>query len=122
MPEEFALLNEWTKRLGLDDWFITLETHVKSEDMTLKDADGCIDYIETIKAAKIQVVDPATRKDALRPFNFEETLVHELLHLKFSLIAEGSNWDNKLQLRVLHQIIDDLSRAFVRLKEGEKHE
>ena len=120
MPEEFTLLNEWTKRLGLDDWFIALKTHVKSDDMTLKDSDGCIDYIETIKAARIQIVDPATRKDALRPFNFEETLVHELLHLKFCLIAEGGNWDNKLQLRVLHQIIDDLSRAFVKMKKA-KH-
>ena len=116
MPKELELLNEWAERLGIGDWMITLETNVKPENMSIKDADGCVDYIETIKAAKIQIVDESKRSEALRPFDFEETLVHELLHLKLALLAEGDNWDNKLQLRVLHIIIDDLSRAFIKAK------
>ena len=116
MPEELKLLEEWSTRFGLQDWLITLETNVKPEDMVMNDADGCIHYTETVKAARIQIIDPSLRKDALRPFNFEETLVHELLHIKLCLLEQGEDWDNEIQLRVLHQLIDDLARAFVDAK------
>ena len=126
MPEE--LLDEWSKRLGLNDWQITLDTHVKPEDMYVQDSDGCAIYEETTKAAKIQIVDPENRLKVnpgetivcLRPFDFEAILVHELLHLKLCLLEKGNDWDNKLQLRLLHQIIDDLSRALVDAKRGNK--
>ena len=106
MPEELKLLEEWKVRLRLQDWNIILETNCQPDNMVLEESDGCVDYAETIKAAKIQIIDPEKRgKDSLRPFIFEEVLVHELLHLKFCLLARGDDWDNKLQLRLLHQII-----------------
>lgn len=116
MPEEIKLLDEWSERLGLSDWHIVLLTNCKPEDMPLQDADGCVSYTETVKAAKIQIINPETRTNALRPFDFKETLVHELLHLKLCLLEEGDDWNKKLQLRILHQIIDDLSRALVKAK------
>ena len=124
MPKELELLNEWQERLGLNDWFIVLQTKCKPENMVLEDADGYIEYTETTKAARISIIDEKLRdKKAIRPFNFEETLVHELLHLKFSLLEQGEDWDHDLQLRMLHQIIDDLSRILVALKYYEvKHE
>ena len=129
MPKELELLNEWTTRLGLKDWLILLETNVEPEKMALQDADGCVTYEESIKAAKIQIVNPDKRKDDethfyLRSFDFEETLVHELLHIKFCLLERGNKWEKKLQLRILHQIIDDVSRALVETKriEVEKNE
>ena len=115
-PEELNLLNEWTTRLGLKDWLIILETNVKPDDMVLQDADGCINYTETTKAAQIQIIEPSLRKGGIRPFDFEETLVHELLHMKLCLLERGEDWDNKLQLRMLHVIIDDLARAMVDAK------
>ena len=115
-PEELNLLNEWVTRLGLKDWHIILETNVKPEGMALQDADGCINYTEITKAAQIQIIDPTLRKDGIRPFDLEETLVHELLHMKLCLLERGEDWDNKLQLRLLHVIIDDLARAFVDAK------
>ena len=122
MPEE--LLDEWVTILGLKDWKITLKTNVKPEDMDIEDADGCTSYIEACKAARIQIVDPKKRDKVipgekliiLRPFDFETVLVHELLHLKFSLIGENGKWETKLQLRVLHQIIDDIARALIDAK------
>ena len=114
--EELRLLDEWTQRLGLKDWFITLETDVKEKDMPLKDSDGCISYTESIKAARIQIISPLERGEALRPFDMELTLVHELLHIKFCLLERGDDWDNKLQLRLLHQMIDDIARALVEAK------
>ena len=124
MPNEAALLIEWMNRLGLQDWLIDLQTNVKEEDMATPNSDGCVSYDETIKAAKIQISDGKTDENVmrLRPFNFEETLVHELLHLKFCLLERGSDWENKCQLRVLHQIIDDLARALVRAKEHKDEE
>lgn len=116
MPEELQLLHEWQERLFLKDWLIVMYTNCKPEEMELQDADGCVSYTETLKAAKIQIIDPKLREVSLRPFDFEETLVHELLHLKFCLLEQGEDWDKELQLRVLHQTIDELSRIFVALK------
>ena len=84
--------------------------------MDIQDADGCVNYAETLKAAIIQIIDEKESKATLRPFDFEETLVHELLHLKFCLLEQGEDWDNNLQLRILHQHIDELSRILVELK------
>ena len=121
MPEELKLLDEWTTRLGLKDWFIILETNVDPEKMPLQNADGCVSYEEVIKSAKIQIINPDEIKNdntniILRPFDFEETLVHELLHIKFCLLECGEDWEKDLQLRLLHQIIDDIARALVESK------
>lgn len=126
MPEELKLLDEWSNTLGLKDWLITLETNVEPENMDIPDSDGCVSYEETTKAAKIQIVNPENRIKVepgekvvfLRPYDFETILVHELLHLKFCLLEIGDEWEISTQLRVLHQIIDDLARAFVDIKRG----
>lgn len=107
---------EWQNRLGLNDWFIVLETGCEPDKMALQDADGCVSYTETTKAASIQIINEKDRKGAIRPFDFEETLVHELLHMKLCLLERGEDWDNKLQLRLLHTYIDDLARALVSAK------
>lgn len=51
--------------------------------------------------------------DRIVPFNFEKTLVHELLHLKFSFWCQN---EDDVGDRVMHQMIDDLARA---LTEGD---
>ena len=43
------------------------------------------------------------------PFNFEKTLVHELLHLKLTFWCQN---EDSVSDRLMHQIIDDLARAF----------
>ena len=116
IPSELELLNEWQERLGLQDWFIVFKTNCKPDEMLTEYDDGCTRYTEQIKEAEIKIINPEYRKEALRPFNFEATLVHELLHMKLCLLEEGEDWDNDLQLRVLHQLIEDLARAFVDAK------
>lgn len=117
IPKEFKLLNEWTELLGLKDWRITLMTDVEPEDMDIKEADGCTSWEESIKAAIIQIVRPDAYSKRLAPFDLEETLVHELLHLKFCLIQTAD--ENSLQDRIAHQLIDDIARALVKLKNKE---
>ena len=116
MPEELKLLTEWKERLGLHDWTITLLTNCKQEELD-EDADGDVEYVESTKCAKIRIIDPEQRKDALRPFNFELCLVHELMHCKLALLMDGEDWDIGFQPRYLHSIVDDLARAFVETKE-----
>ena len=53
------------------------------------------------------------RKIRIVPFDFEKTLVHELLHLKFSFWCQN---EDDVGDRVMHQMIDDLARA---LTEGD---
>lgn len=41
MNNERCLLEEWQKRLGLQDWRIKLCNNCKPEEMTIQDAAGC---------------------------------------------------------------------------------
>lgn len=65
------------------------------------------------KTARIEIINPACYGDRIVPFNFEKTLVHELLHLKFSFWCQN---EDDVGDRVMHQMIDDLARA---LTEGD---
>lgn len=105
-----ALLKEWQKRLGLQEWRIKLCPKCKPDEMELENVVGCTSWCESIKSAKVQILDPEYYGDRIVPFEFEKTLVHELLHLKLCLVS--SEVDD-LQERVMHQIIDDLARALV---------
>ena len=110
-----ALLNEWKRRLGLQDWRIKLLPKCKPEDMEIENCAGCTEWCESIKTARIEIIDPDYYGDRIVPFDWEKTLVHELLHIKLCLVSDGVD---KLQERVMHQIIDDLARAFVDAKGG----
>ena len=115
MPEEMLLLKEWKDILGLQDWYILLQANCDPSAM-MPEADGEAEYTETTKSAVIRIIDPEKRGNAIRPFAFEETLVHELLHLKFCLLEQSEDWENDLGLRVMHQIIDDLAKGFAEVK------
>lgn len=114
------LLDEWQARLGLQEWRIRLKPKCRPEDMELENVAGCTAWNETIKTARIEIIDPAYYGERIIPFDWEKTLVHELLHLKTCLVSDGVG---ELQVRVMHQMIDDLARALVSAKRfggGEK--
>lgn len=119
VPYEVALLNEWTKRLGLDDWAIVLQTECLPGEMSIPNSVGCTSWQESTKTAAIQIVDPEKVKGLTRPFDLEEILVHELLHLKTSLLSSQEE-DETLNDRVLHQLIDDIARAMIDIKNTER--
>ena len=121
LPYELELLDEWTKRLGLQDWSIVLETDCHPGDMKLEGSVGCTAWEESTKSAFIQIVDPDRVTGLTREFDFEQILVHELLHLKTCLLDTNSE-DDTLSSRVLHQLIDDLARAMVDIKKKGKAE
>ena len=83
----------------------------------MSDVAGCTEWSETGKNARIEIIDPEYYGERITPFNFEKTLIHELLHLKMSF---GCQNEDNVEDRVMHQIIDDLARAFVE-KEGDEN-
>ena len=67
--------------------------------------------IDLIPSADVvPVVRCGECKHSAVDFEDRKTLVHELLHLKFCLLGDSGN---DLQDRYVHQLIDDLARAFV---------
>ncbi len=116
-PTPQGLLREWQKRLGLHDWTIKLVYNCKPEDMTLENCSGCTEWTEANKTARIEMLSPSEYGQRILPYDFEKTLVHELLHLKLSLVSDNVP---DLQARYMHQIIDDLARAFVDAKRNYK--
>lgn len=108
------LLKEWQHRLGLDDWKIVLKEDCSPNDMVLKDVVGETEFEEVNKCAVIRIITEKDYGDRIIPFNFEKTLIHELLHLKFCLLGESGN---DLQNRIVHQLIEDMAKALVDAKE-----
>ena len=108
------LLKEWQHRLGLDDWKIVLKEDCSPNDMVLEDVVGETSFEEVNRCAVIRIITEKDYGNRIIPFNFEKTLIHELLHLKFCLLSESGN---DLQNRIVHQLIEDMAKALVDAKE-----
>ena len=106
------MLKEWVKRLGLTDWRIKLKINCSPDDMPTEGV-GCTQFTETTKCAYIYIIAPEFYGDRIIPFDGQEVLVHELLHLKFALIQDVKD---DLQERYVHQLLDDIARALVDAK------
>ena len=118
--EHDKLLREWQNRLGLQDWYIILKTDCRPENMAMKDVEGCTTWTESTKSAWIDIIDERFFPEhaAARPYDFERTLVHELLHCKMSVIQDMD--EESTQNRLVHCLIDDLARALVDAKRSGK--
>ena len=118
-PLELELLDEWLVRLGMQDWAIILQTDCDPDEMHVEGSVGCTSWQESTKSAYIQIVDPKKIGNLTRSFDFEEVLVHELLHLKTSLLSSMQE-EETLKDRILHTLIDDVARAMVDIKNSER--
>lgn len=108
-----GLLKEWQKRLALTDWRIALQTNCDPDEMHVLDSAGCVSWEESSKTALIQIVDPKYYGKRVVPFDFEKTLVHELMHLKTCLFYDDKD---ELRERIVHMFLDEISRALVDAK------
>ena len=116
--EELTLLEKWKRKLCLNEWRIKLLTNLRPEEMTMNDVAGCSEWSESIKTARIEIIDPDYYGDRIVPFDFEKTLVHELLHLKFSFWCQN---EDDIGDRIMHQMIDDLARALTEKRKCEEN-
>lgn len=120
MNTEELLLKEWQERLGLQDWAIGLRYNCKQDDLELEESCGETHWQATIKTAMIYIVSEKAYGKRMIPFDFEKTLVHELLHLKFSIIDIGTkSYESAVLDLTQHRLIDDIARALVMAKRGE---
>lgn len=112
MTEKHAneLFNKWVKRLHLESWDIRFKWKVRSANMALSDSVGCTTFNHTSKQAIIEMLDPIDFDNDLFTYDYEKTLVHELLHLKF---ADLDNSGDPLRDKLTHQLIDGLAKSFV---------
>ena len=97
----------------MQDWRIKLAVDCRPVDMSIDESSGCVSWQESTKTAMIQIVDADYYGDRVVPFDFEKTLVHELLHCKFCMMYDD---DGEVRERLTHQIVDDIARALVDAK------
>ena len=120
ISEEEKLLNEWQERLGLQDWAIALRYNCEQDELELQEVAGETHWNVILKTAIIYIVSEEVYGSRMLNFDFEKTLVHELLHLKFSIVdIEDGTYESKVLDSTLHQLIDDLARALVMAKRKE---
>lgn len=105
----------WQKALRLTDWTIKLNINCRPEEMACQDAEGSTTWTEATKTARIDIIDPIYYGMRVAPFDFEKTLIHELLHLKMSFWCQS---DELVSDRAMHQVIDDLANAFASIEKG----
>ena len=116
MTEEKAkqLFEKWVKILHLESWEIEFKWKVRGTHMNLPDSCGCSTFNYSTGQAVIQMIDPDDYPaDTSFEYDYEKTLVHELLHLKFAAIDDD---ENRLMNKMLHRLIDDMARALVASK------
>ncbi|MEH2384914.1 MAG: hypothetical protein V7K14_03785 [Nostoc sp.] len=101
---------DWQRTLKLSDWDISVKL-VPHREMT--DAIGHVRWDADEKSADIRLITPEDyQSGVLRPYNIEETLVHELLHLHF-VTFDMSDEPKRL---AIEQAINAIARALVNLK------
>lgn len=108
------LLKKWQSILGLNDWVIDLRDNCRPEDFILQNVNGECEYNEMLKCAVIRLLDEKYAEKRILSYNKEKTLIHELLHIKFSFLQESGN---DLQERIVHQLMEDLAKSFIKAKQ-----
>ncbi len=104
-PLEMRLVDQmksWQKRLGLDDWNMTLQVVRQSE--IDPNAWGSSHWDARAKTATIQVLDPRdyNLKGADLRLDMECTIVHELVHIQVSPLDAP---DNQVREDVVNKIM-----------------
>lgn len=100
---EEKLLEKWQERLKLTDWKIVLYTACNTSET--EGGVAVTDWDEVHKAATIKVINPSQYGERIIPFDFEKTLIHELLHIKFALFDGYGDFQD----RYLHQFIEEFA-------------
>jgi hypothetical protein len=105
------LCREWQERLGLLHWRVNLFIK-RSHDLKVRH--GECHYTLSRQQASIWLLDPNDHSCYCQfPYDMEEVLVHEILHLHFApFAAEDDTPEDTRQ----EQVIETLAVALVKLK------
>lgn len=115
-------LKYWIDKLMLFDWVIvaTRTNEVLDVD-SCEDDDICWGYTRPDfenKTARIQIYTGRINEDDPIAFqNFEElTLVHELVHLRFGLMKEGTLYEDLVTNTHQHSVIESFAKSLILAK------
>ena len=114
------LLDEWKERLGLQEWAISFAINVPIKD--LDENDGNVEYDTSLKVARIKIAVENEDERNWVKYDFEEILIHELLHIKLGLIdlQEVRSYEQKLLTDTIHQLVEDIAQALIMAKYNKK--
>ena len=109
-----ALYEKWIRILRLQDWEVVLKTNVPPDKMALKDSAGCATFDHVSKRAVIEIADPQRYENGMPDFiiDWEQVLVHEMMHLKLALLDDYAD-EESVQSAVVHQLVDELAKSLV---------
>lgn len=109
-----ALYEKWIRILRLQDWEIVLKTNVDPAKMAAKDSAGCATFDYVSKRAVIEIADPQKYENGMPDFimDWEQVLVHELMHLKLALVDDYGD-EESVKSAVVHQLVDELAKSLV---------
>lgn len=105
----------WQRRLRLQDWDVEL-TIQRARDMPEDGLQGFCSQHETKRRAYIALVDPV---DADPGWDWEVTLVHELLHVPMSEVLKG-DYRKSPEGIAAERFIDAQARALVAGYRGQR--
>lgn len=113
--EELQKITEyWMHELGMDDWEIY--TYLRSI-AELPDELGHVEWWQCSKRAVIGILRWEDYNNKAFGWNMVETLVHELLHIKFGMLLLCLEKDEVAET-ILHTHIEELSRVLVQKDMG----
>lgn len=113
IAEAYQYLHEWQHRLFLDDWIIKLRL-VDAQEM--KDNQGESHLVFEQSAALIDLaVDDKDDNAYVTKTCAEETLVHELLHLKYGYVENNSYEGKYLEVHE-HQLLEQMAKSLIMAK------
>ena len=119
MTEEAAnaLLLKWVSILKLGDWDIRFKWKCDPMRMAIQNSAGCTSYNDICRQAVIEIADLSQYQPDMQGFDldYERILVHELMHLKMSIL---DTVESEIQNKAVHILVDSLAQALVKANRG----
>jgi hypothetical protein len=105
---------EWQTVLSLQDWLVEIE-YIRGHETEDSYWEGRCHIAIKLKRAKIELLDPVDHLPVPRfPYDTEETIVHELLHLHFTSF-QTNDWDSPTGV-AQEQAIELIARGLIDMK------
>lgn len=107
------LLAYWQEKLFLNDWTIKVKLVDQEE---LEDCQGRNDFIHSIMSSLIRISRHHEETSVTKECH-EQTLVHELLHLKYNLMdADSKSYESTFLSMEEHRLLEQLAKSLIMVK------
>jgi len=109
-------LREWQHRLYLDDWIIKILLVPRYE---IEGSQGMTEFLQELRSAVIRIAIPDDdMRGRIVKVCHEQTLVHELLHLKYNWVESSGTYEGKYTDSCEHALLEQMARSLIMAKYG----